>query len=289
MFFRSNVRSPSCCTPTLLSADGPASSASSSGVRRTILVGVICIVPLLSSTLASAQEGQQPPALEVPATASVNAAIDLLEVKIELLESEQVEFRGLATGALQAAGRGDIEIDVARELSRASRALTTANDEEIRRLEAMVSAGLPWGIPVAVFPVAEVTEFVNSWGFARSGGRRHKGTDVLAPNGANLFAIEGGLIERQSNSQLGGLSVYLLGDSGARYYYTHLSEMGPQAAGDRVEAGEVLGFVGDSGNARGTPHLHFQWAPDGKTGWQNPYPLLEALWVAENNTAPPVR
>lgn len=217
------------------------------------------------------------------------AAIDLVHLRIELIESERIEFEGLAQGAVDASARGDIDPRKANEVFRFALAQTRQSDEELRRLNSMVNAGVPWGLSVAVFPVADVSEFIDSWGFSRSGGRRHKGTDVLAPRGADLFAIEGGVIERQGNSRLGGLSVYLLGDSGARYYYTHLDELGPQVAGERVVAGDVVGAVGDSGNARGTPHLHFQWAPDGKTGWQNPYPLLEALWEAENGNPPPVR
>ncbi len=151
----------------------------------------------------------------------------------------------------------------------------------------------PWAdfnLEFAVFPVDNVDEFVNSWGNSRSGGRRHKGTDILAPHGTSLFAIEDGVIERTSNSSLGGLSVYLLGDSGARYYYTHLSELGPFVAGDVVSAGQVIGLNGDSGNARGTPHLHFQVAPDGGDNWVNPYPLLLALWQFERNAeGPPER
>ena len=137
--------------------------------------------------------------------------------------------------------------------------------------------GTRLGIGPAVFPVGGTYEFVNSWGQARSGGRRHKGTDILAPEGAPLYAIESGVIERYSESALGGLSFYFLGDSGARYYYAHLSAYGPFAEGERVEVGAVVGYNGDTGNARGTPHLHFQYAPDGGEGWVNPYPLLMEL------------
>ena len=140
--------------------------------------------------------------------------------------------------------------------------------------------GTRLGIGPAVFPVGGTYEFVNSWGQARSGGRRHKGTDILAPEGAPLYAIESGVIERYSESSLGGLSFYFLGDSGARYYYAHLSAYGPFAEGERVEVGAVVGYNGDTGNARGTPHLHFQYAPDGGEGWVNPYPLLMELRTA---------
>jgi peptidoglycan LD-endopeptidase LytH len=146
-----------------------------------------------------------------------------------------------------------------------------------RELLLAANPGPRFGIGPAVFPVGGDFEFVNSWGQPRSGGRRHKGTDILAPRGAELYAIESGFIERRSNHALGGLSFYFRGDSGARYYYAHLSAFGPQADGEWVEVGTVIGYNGDSGNARGTPHLHFQWAPGGGEGWVNPYPLLDAL------------
>lgn len=175
------------------------------------------------------------------------------------------ELGVLATAELEEQARS-----LFQALSDARSALTEANP------------GTRLGIGPAVFPVGGTYEFVNSWGQSRSGGRRHKGTDILAPEGAPLYAIESGVIERYSESSLGGLSFYFLGDSGARYYYAHLSAYGPFAEGERVEVGALVGYNGDTGNARGTPHLHFQYAPDGGEGWVNPYPLLmelrEAVW-----------
>jgi murein DD-endopeptidase MepM/ murein hydrolase activator NlpD len=148
---------------------------------------------------------------------------------------------------------------------------------ETRAALAALNPGAAFGIGPAVFPVGGTYEFEDSWGNPRSGGRRHKGTDVLAPLGVPLYAVESGVIERYDDHPLGGLSLYLQGDSGARYYYAHLAGFGPYAEGDRVEVGSVIGFNGDTGNARGVPHLHFQFAPEGGEAWVNPYPLLVAL------------
>ena len=135
--------------------------------------------------------------------------------------------------------------------------------------------------PFAVFPLETVDEFIDSWGFARSGGRRHKGTDLLAPRGVEVYAIEDGVIDRFSNSALGGKAVYFQGDSGAYYFYAHLDDFGTQVEGQRVRAGDVIGYNGDTGNARGTPHLHLQWSPTGGENWVNPYPMLAAIWMRE--------
>lgn len=141
-----------------------------------------------------------------------------------------------------------------------------------------LNGGVQYGIGPAVFPVGDHYEYVDSWGDSRSGGRRHEGTDILAPEGTPLHAVESGVITQVSSHHLGGLTLKILGDSGSLYYYAHLSAYGPQVVGDHVTVGEIVGYVGDTGNARGTDHLHFQWSPSGEEGgWVNPYPLLAAL------------
>ncbi len=122
-----------------------------------------------------------------------------------------------------------------------------------------------------------VTHFVDSWGFPRSGGRSHKGTDVMGPMGSPVFAFTDGVIARHSNSRLGGISLYLRGDDGSTYFYTHLQGYGPRGAvGTRVTAGEHIAFNGNTGNARGgAPHIHFERHPGGGSA-VNPYPYLAA-------------
>jgi murein DD-endopeptidase MepM/ murein hydrolase activator NlpD len=137
----------------------------------------------------------------------------------------------------------------------------------------------PLGIGTSVFPLASLRKpFFNDWGQPRSGGRSHIGTDLLAQTGVELRAIEDGYVEQVSNGSLGGLSIYLRGDSGSRYYYAHLDEVGDFEDDERIYAGQAVGTVGDSGNARGSPHLHMQWSPTGESNWENPYPLLNALF-----------
>ena len=122
-----------------------------------------------------------------------------------------------------------------------------------------------------------LTHFVDSWGFPRSGGRRHKGTDIMGPMGAPVYAVTDGVIARHSNGGLGGISLYLRGDDGSTYFYTHLQGYAPHGAvGTRVPAGEHIAFNGDTGNARGgAPHIHFERHPGGGSA-VNPYPYLAA-------------
>jgi septal ring factor EnvC (AmiA/AmiB activator) len=129
-----------------------------------------------------------------------------------------------------------------------------------------------------VCPVAGATTFSDSWGAPRSGGRTHKGVDMLASRGTPIVAIEDGRISRLSTSSLGGITIYFTGNSGDYYYYAHLDSYASGISGGmRVSAGTVLGYNGSSGNAPAhIPHLHFQWAPGGGS-WANPYPLVRPL------------
>jgi peptidoglycan LD-endopeptidase LytH len=120
-----------------------------------------------------------------------------------------------------------------------------------------------------------VTHFVDSWGAPRSGGRSHQGTDIMGPMGAPVYAFTDGVISRHSNSRLGGISLYLRGDDGQVYFYTHLQGYAPAGAvGNRVRAGDHIAYNGNTGNARGgPPHIHFERHPGGGSA-VNPYPWL---------------
>lgn len=119
-------------------------------------------------------------------------------------------------------------------------------------------------------PVPEVSRFVDDFDVVKPDGRHHDGVDLFAPRGSPVVAPVSGEI-RQDEGSRGGLQVWLLGDDGHHYFGSHLDSFG--AAG-RVSAGEVIGTVGDSGNARGAdPHLHFQIHPGGGPP-ANPYLIL---------------
>ena len=120
------------------------------------------------------------------------------------------------------------------------------------------------------------TSFINSWGFPRSGGRTHKGTDMFAAWNEPMYAVAAG-VAYTGNSALGGRSVWLVANNGVAFYYAHLSGWNV-SSGQRVNQGQTVGFNGDSGNARGgSPHLHFEIHPGGRgSPAVNPYPTLVA-------------
>ena len=123
-------------------------------------------------------------------------------------------------------------------------------------------------------PVAGHSYFINTWGYPRSGGRTHKGTDMMAAYGTPLVAMNSGTVRVNSHYQ-GGRQVYVNGDDGITYYYAHMSRWASGlSTGQRVNKGQVIGYVGDSGNARGTPHLHLGMIVGGR--YVNPYPTVRA-------------
>jgi murein DD-endopeptidase MepM/ murein hydrolase activator NlpD len=128
------------------------------------------------------------------------------------------------------------------------------------------------------FPVRGAHSYVDSWGAARSGGRTHKGTDIMAPRGTTLVACVSGTITKVNayDNGLGGRTVYLRGSNGVVYYYAHMNSVASGiAAGQYVGMGTVIGTVGNSGNASGGPcHLHFAVIVGGV--YVNPYPTLKA-------------
>jgi len=111
---------------------------------------------------------------------------------------------------------------------------------------------------------------------------QHRGTDILAPAGSPILAVEQGVAWSDIDPK-GGKVVYLIGESGAHYYYAHLQEWALKLISATreqpwpVEAGDVIGKVGTTGNAAGRPpHIHFQMKFVGLVGQTqvNPYPDL---------------
>ncbi len=136
-------------------------------------------------------------------------------------------------------------------------------------------------VPVAggmACPVDGFSTFTDTWGAPRSGGRSHQGVDMLAARGTPTVAIEAGTIRRMGNGGLGGITIWLTGSTGDEYYYAHLDDWAPGlSVGQSVAAGELIGYVGSTGNASyAVPHLHFEFHPGGGSAI-NPYPLVKGI------------
>ena len=145
-----------------------------------------------------------------------------------------------------------------------------------------------------VFPhQGQDVNFWNSWGANRSGGRRHQGIDIMSPRRTHIVAVADGVVTDMGWHRMSGYFIRLQHADGWTSVYMHLNndrvgtddgEGGPWSAfshllkeGDSVHAGEVIGYVGDSGNAEGTrPHTHFELRDDGKK--VNPHRYLVDAW-----------
>ena len=133
----------------------------------------------------------------------------------------------------------------------------------------------PTSLPVPVEGVA-VRRIADTFGAPRGRDRSHAGVDIFAKRGTPVRSAAAGVVVAVRDSGLGGRQVWVLGPARERYYYAHLEDWREGLAeGEVVSEGTVLGYVGDSGNAAGTPpHLH--WGIYGVEGAYDPLPLLRA-------------
>ena len=126
-----------------------------------------------------------------------------------------------------------------------------------------------------VCPVQGARSFIDSWGYPRPGGRAHQGVDIMSPRGTPVVLPVSGTVTVKSGG-IGGLSFRLNGDDGNWYYGAHLDAFAGVTGGHHP-AGTVVGYVGDTGDARGTgTHLHFEIHIGGYGNAVNPYPTTAA-------------
>jgi murein DD-endopeptidase MepM/ murein hydrolase activator NlpD len=153
-----------------------------------------------------------------------------------------------------------------------------------------------------VFPVFGPVSFGDTYGAPRAAVTWHHGEDLFAPLGAPVLAVADGTVFSVGWNDIGGFRFWLRDRQGNQFYYAHLSAFSPLAVdGTEVRAGQVIGFVGNTGDAQGTPyHLHFEihpvaLLPMGYDGVVRAYPYLSA-WrrlrdvslAAGRGWAPPV-
>lgn len=135
---------------------------------------------------------------------------------------------------------------------------------------------LPEHLPVPVKNVKR-SQLTDTWGAARSQGRRHEGIDIMAARGTPVYSTTAGLIADLRDNGLGGKVIWIMGPAGSWHYYAHLDgHKRGLYVGQPVKKGELIGYVGNTGNARYTvTHLHYGIYLLGKgRGAVNPYPYL---------------
>lgn len=142
---------------------------------------------------------------------------------------------------------------------------------------------------IAQFPAQGLCHYDDTFGDPRSGGRTHEGVDIIAPRGKYVYAATDGRLTRQyldSAASLTGNGWRLTRADGSVYLYAHLDSFASGlTVGSVVTAGQIIGTVGDSGNA-GTPHLHFEVHPGGGAA-VDPYPIVAAVDGCATTAVPP--
>jgi len=143
------------------------------------------------------------------------------------------------------------------------------------------------GVKIDVFPIQGRCSFIDTWHAPRGGGRLHVGTDIISSQDKLVYAVVDGKISKQYHDYPGALAgngLRVAQPNGTYFTYLHLSGFAPGIeVGVPVKAGDVIGYVGMTGNAA-TPHVHFEVHPNGGSS-VNPYPLIKAV-DACNVTAP---
>jgi murein DD-endopeptidase MepM/ murein hydrolase activator NlpD len=181
---------------------------------------------------------------------------------------------------LKAAMRIDLNRYNSREIARTP--LTTqppasaqSRDREFsQRAQAMFAPLSRMALRLPVVGIRSST-LDDSWHAPRDGGARvHKGIDIFAPKGTEVVAVVDGVISFIGDQKLGGHCIWLTTENGASFYYAHLDRWAAGLyEGMDVQAGDLIGYVGNTGNAKFTPsHLHFGINENDEM--VNPYPLL---------------
>lgn len=207
-----------------------------------------------------------------------------------LLEIDQQDVKFHKTISSRLNKKSKVLINKSKKLNEAIRAAEdvaanykiVSDQAEIEYLA--YKAGSAVYVEGVVFPIATdySTPIIDSYGFPRMpntpDAHWHEGIDLFAVSGAPLVAAESGTLFNLGSGRLGGIKLWIKGDSGVEWYYAHLKSFAPGVhEGQRVEAGEVIGYVGNTGNAVGTPpHVHLEMHPNG-AGPINPYPLLSMV------------
>ncbi len=197
-------------------------------------------------------------------------------------------------GAAAPSGGIDVPAEAQRIIDALPRTGPSNNDGLLASLTALQDLGLPEGEALRVglgrFPIAGAARYSHDWLYPRYGPgfRFHLGTDVFAAYGTPVRAPVDG-VAQSGNSGLGGLTVKVVMPDGTYFYLAHLSGLVDGFVdGMPVRTGDIVGFVGDSGNARGgSPHLHIGVYPHGGPP-VDPKPILDQFLAEAQARVPAI-
>ena len=246
---------------------------------------VVATAPVVAKVQAATAPVAVTPAAVTPAAVTGMLSIDTLPTRGQKGDAVRLVQEKLVANSIEVKGGVDGIFGAATAISLA--AFQTARGLNVTSAVDMPTAialgVLPdlatLGIPqIKVFPSQGRCSFVDSWQWERSGGRRHEGVDIMGPKGLALYAVLDGTITKMygAESTLSGNALRLTTADGTYFFYAHLDSFAAGIAiGSVVRAGQIIGYMGSTGNA-GSSHLHFEVHPLGGSA-VSPYPVVKAV------------
>ena len=214
---------------------------------------------------------QAAPAAAPAASAApvVNAGLSVLPVRGNKGASVVTVQKALVAAGITVKGGVDGVFGVATTVAitkfQTSKGIAASGKLDTRTAIALGVTAAP-SVQIDVFPIQGVCSFENTWGAPRSGGRQHKGVDIIAKEGNLIYAATDGTITKlytEGIDKLSGNGFRLTAANGTYFFYGHLKSLAPGIGiGTKVKAGQVLGYNGHTGDTN-TPHLHFEVHPFG--------------------------
>ena len=266
----------------LIAADQPAA-------KKIKAAATTSAAPVVAPVKATAAPVVAPVAAPVAAPVVVPVAgmftIDTLPTRGQRSDAVRLVQEKLIANGVEVKGGADGIFGLATSIS-------IANFQTSRGLNATSAVDLPTaialgvlpdlatlGIPkINVFPSQGRCSFSDSWHAPRPGNRLHIGVDIVGPKGLALYAVVDGTITKMygADSSLSGNALRLTGADKTYFFYAHLDSFAPGiTVGSTVRAGQIIGYMGSTGNS-GVTHLHFEVHPGGGDAI-NPYPVVKAV------------
>ena len=275
----------------LIAADQPAKvkvKATSTATAKPVAVAPTA-KPTVAKTVVNTPEPTPtaPVAPAAPAVAPVEGmlTLDTLPVRGQRSDAVRLVQQKLIENSIEVKGGADGIFGVATTISlttfQTARGLNPTGAVDMPTaialgvLPDLATLGLP---QISVFPSQGRCSFVDSWHETRSGGRLHIGVDIIGPKGLAIYAVTDGAITKMygAESKLSGNALRLTAADATYFFYAHLDSFAPGiSVGSVVKAGQIIGYMGNTGNAE-TSHLHFEVHPGGGDA-VNPYPVIKAV------------
>ncbi len=269
----------------LIAADQPVAKKAKSTAAPAVAVAPQKASEVAQVAVVEAPKPSVNPVVVITTPIEGMLTLDTLPLRGQRSDAVRLVQQKLIANSVEVKGGADGIFGVATTISltnfQTSRGLNTTGTVDLPT--AIALGVLPdlatLGIPqISAFPSQGRCSFVDSWHEPRSGGRLHIGVDIIGPKGLALYAVTDGTITKMygADSKMSGNALRLTAADGTYFFYAHLDSFASGiAVGTPVRAGQIIGYMGSTGNA-GNSHLHFEVHPAGGEA-VNPYPIIKAV------------